>query len=87
MCGCCAADCPDVHGEDGKTWRRGYWVRPVPWRLGWELHLDDVGVTQCTDLAAAEATVRDFLTSLGREDAETARVHVLQPVRPSARSQ
>lgn len=22
MCGCCLADCPDVHGPDGKTWRK-----------------------------------------------------------------
>lgn len=84
VCGCCAADCPDVHGEEGKTWRRGYWVRPVPWRLGWELHVDGVGVTQCTELAEAEETTRDFLASMTREDASTARVHVLQPVEPSA---
>lgn len=83
VCGCCAADCPDVHGEGGKTWRRGYWVRPVPWRLGWELHVDGVGVTQCAELADAEETTRDLLASLGRKDAMTARVHVLQPVQPS----
>lgn len=84
MCGCCAADCADVHGEGGRTWRKGYWVRPVPWRLGWELHVGDVGVTQCTELADAEVTTRDLLASLDRKDAWTAQVHVLQPVERSA---
>lgn len=86
VCGCCAADCPDVHGEGGKTWRRGYWVRPVLRQLGWELHVDGVGVAKCAELADAEEITRDFLASFGLKDASTARVHILQPVEPSADS-
>lgn len=26
LCGCCIADCPDVHGPQGKTWR---FTRPL----------------------------------------------------------
>ncbi|GAB3055204.1 hypothetical protein [Sediminivirga luteola] len=79
ICGCCLADCPDVHGSEGKTWRTGYQARLVPWRGGYELHVDGVGVTQCVERSEAEATVRDFLDSLDLEDAWTANVTVWGP--------
>jgi len=55
----------------------GYTVRTVPWRLGWELHVDGVGVTQCTKLADAEDVTRDFLDALDYADAHTAEVWIL----------
>ncbi|AXK46622.1 hypothetical protein [Brachybacterium saurashtrense] len=76
ICGCCLADCPDVHVLEGRTWRSGYTVRLVPWRGGYELHVDGVGVTQCVERVEAEDTVRDFLESLERDDARTASVTV-----------
>lgn len=50
--------------------------------MGWELHVADVGVTQCDDIGNAKRVVRDFLASVGREDAETATIHVLHRVQP-----
>jgi DNA-directed RNA polymerase specialized sigma subunit len=41
-----------------------YTVRAVRWAGGWELHIDDVGVTQTRTLATAENQVRDYLDSL-----------------------
>ena len=74
ICGCCLADCPDVHGPDAEARHAGYQVRLVPWRGGLELHVDEVGMTQCAERAEAETTVRDFLESLEHEDARTANV-------------
>lgn len=77
-CGCCLADCPDVHSREGiDAGVVGYTVRTVPWRLGWELHVDGLGVTQCTGLADAEDVSRDFLDALDHADAHTAEVRIL----------
>jgi hypothetical protein len=41
-----------------------YDVRATPWRHGWELHIDGVGVTQARSLKSAESMVRDYVESL-----------------------
>jgi hypothetical protein len=33
------------------------------WARGWELHIDDIGVTQCRTLGEAEGMVRDYIAS------------------------
>ena len=38
-----------------------YRVTAKRWERGWELHIDDVGVTQCKSVKDAEETVRDYL--------------------------
>jgi hypothetical protein len=38
-----------------------YSVRAKRWAHGWELHVDDIGVTQSRTLAAAERQVRDYV--------------------------
>ena len=54
-----------------------YTVRARHWERGWELHVDDVGVTQSRTLAAAEAMVRDYLRLDGHADWRDAAVDVL----------
>lgn len=76
VCGCCMADCPDVHGPNGRTWRTGYQVRAVSRCGGLELRVDGAGVTQCETLADAKPTVRDFLETLGVKDASTANITI-----------
>lgn len=71
MCGCCMADCPDVHGSDGIRLRDGIFVRMVPWSRGWELHVDGVGVTQIEHGEDRAARVRGLLAAHNRSDAET----------------
>lgn len=71
LCGCCLADCPDVHDQDLIVV-----VRAVPWSGGWELHVDDVDVTQVADLADATSQVRGLLATEGRTDADDVRVLV-----------
>lgn len=39
-------------------------MRAVRWAGGWELHIEDVGVTQVRTLAHADTQVRDYLESL-----------------------
>jgi DNA-directed RNA polymerase specialized sigma subunit len=34
------------------------------WALGWELHIDGVGVTQSRSLATAEKMVREYIASM-----------------------
>lgn len=41
-----------------------YNVRARRWKHGWELHIDDVGVTQSRNLAGAEQMVRDYVETL-----------------------
>ena len=38
-----------------------YTVRAIRWEHGWELHVDDVGVTQCATLDQADRQVRDYI--------------------------
>ena len=35
--------------------------QPIRWEHGWELHVDDVGVTQCATLDQADRQVRDYI--------------------------
>lgn len=54
-----------------------YNVRAVKWAIGWELHVEDLGVTQCRTLAGADRQVRDFVaTMLDTDDVEGAEVNV-----------
>ena len=41
-----------------------YNVTAKPWDHGWELHIDGVGVTQCTTLDQADRQVRDFIRTM-----------------------
>ena len=41
-----------------------YIVRATRWAHGWELHIDDVGVTQSRNLDGAEQMVRDYIEPL-----------------------
>jgi len=54
----------------------GYNVRAVKWEHGWELHVDDLGVTQCRTLATAVRQVRDFIATMLDTDADDAEVHL-----------
>jgi hypothetical protein len=59
-----------------------YHVTAKRWRLGWELHVDDVGVTQSHSLATAEKMVREFIAlTLDIEDEESFDV-VITPELP-----
>lgn len=52
--------------------RTTYTVTATPWEHGWELHVDDVGVTQVANLANAHAQVRDYIeTELERDLTDT----------------
>jgi hypothetical protein len=54
----------------------GYNVRAVKWEHGWELHVHDLGVTQCRTLATATQQVRDFIATMLDTDADDAEVHL-----------
>jgi len=54
----------------------GYNVRAVKWEHGWELHVEDLGVTQCRTLATAVRQVRDFIATMLDTDADDAEVHL-----------
>lgn len=54
----------------------GYNVRAVKWEHGWELHVEDVGVTQCRTLATAVQQVRDFVATMLDTDVGDAEVHL-----------
>lgn len=41
---------------------RTYKVKPVPWKHGWELHIDGVGVTQARSLREARAMAIDYIS-------------------------
>lgn len=41
-----------------------YHVTAKRWELGWELHVDGVGVTQSRSLATAETMVREYVASM-----------------------
>ncbi|HET7386945.1 MAG TPA: antitoxin HicB [Nocardioidaceae bacterium] len=55
-----------------------YQVRAKPWKHGWELHIDGVGVTQSRTLAGAEQMVRDYIATLTDSDPGDADV-VISP--------
>lgn len=54
-----------------------YNVAAKRWKHGWELHIDDVGVTQSRTLAGAEQMVRDYVETLLDVDASGARVVIV----------
>lgn len=45
-----------------------YTVRAKPWKHGWELHIDGIGVTQSKNLDSAEQMVRDYIETLTDHD-------------------
>lgn len=50
-----------------------YKVQARRWEHGWELHIDDVGVTQSHRLTEAERTVHDYLRlEFGKKEADRA---------------
>jgi len=51
-----------------------YDVTARHWKHGWELHIDEVGVTQSRNLAEAQTVVRDYVESLTGGDASDAVV-------------
>lgn len=53
-----------------------YEVRAVRWARGWELYVEDLGVTQSRSLAGAEQQVRDYLASWYDTDADHVKVVV-----------
>jgi hypothetical protein len=56
---------------------KSYTVTAKRWKHGWELHIDDVGVTQSRTLAAAEQMVRDYAETLLDIDASDAEVVIV----------
>lgn len=53
-----------------------YHVRAKHWSGGWELHIDQIGVTQVRTLDRAEQQVRDYLETLFDTDTTDAQVVV-----------
>ena len=56
---------------------RTYTVTAKRWKHGWELHIDDVGVTQSRTLTTAEQMVRDYVETLLDIDASDAEVVIV----------
>ncbi|PUB22240.1 sigma-70-like protein [Promicromonospora sp. AC04] len=54
-----------------------YTVRAKRWKRGWELHIDDIGVTQVRTLATADRQVRDYLESLLEIDTTNVTIDVV----------
>jgi DNA-directed RNA polymerase specialized sigma subunit len=47
---------------------RTYNVAARRWELGWELHIDGIGVTQVATLASAGRAIRDYVAALTGAD-------------------
>ncbi|MBV9143548.1 MAG: hypothetical protein JO115_21985 [Pseudonocardiales bacterium] len=45
-----------------------YRVTARRWELGWELHIDGIGVTQVATLASAGRMIRDYIAALTGTD-------------------
>lgn len=54
-----------------------YIVRARRWSGGWELHIDNVGVTQVRTLARADQQVRDYLATLHDIDAAEVDIDIV----------
>jgi len=54
-----------------------YEVRARHWSGGWELHIDQIGVTQVRTLDRAERQVRDYLETLLDMDLSAAVVEII----------
>jgi len=83
LCGCCAADCPDAHGDDGLTWRTGDHVQARAVVDGHELTIPDVGSLTAPTLDDGTARVRERPTILGCDDAATANISTWKPAEPA----
>lgn len=58
-----------------------YNVRAVRWEHGWELHIEDVGVTQSRGLNDADRMVRDYLRlDFGETESREAEVVITPEV-------
>lgn len=55
-----------------------YTVEAKRWAHGWELHIQDVGVTQAEKLDDAEATVRDYIALALEVPADSFAVEIVQ---------
>lgn len=49
---------------DDPMTRSAYTVNAVRWEHGWELHVEDLGVTQCATLDQADRQVRDLICTV-----------------------
>ncbi len=54
-----------------------YNVTAKRWAHGWELHIDELGVTQSRTLATAERIVCDYLETLLEVDTENAQIIIV----------
>jgi len=58
-----------------------YTVRARKWRSGtdsgWELHVDEVGVTQVDDLREAKEQARDFIETMTHTGSECLSIEIL----------
>lgn len=59
-----------------------YNVTAKRWAKGWELHIEDEGVTQVRTLDHAEAQVRDYLATMHDRDFGDAEVRVAPELGP-----
>lgn len=60
-----------------------YTVTAKRWAHGWELHIDDVGVTQARSLSVAESTAREYIAfALDIEDENSIDVKVVPQLDP-----
>lgn len=57
--------------------RSTFKVRAVRWDGGWELHIEDEGVTQVRTLDRGEAQVRDYLATLHETPADHVTVEIV----------
>lgn len=69
----------EIHDQPHELFAEGvvavtYQVLARRWPLGWELHIEGIGVTQSRTLATAEKAVRSFLAMDDIADADTAEV-------------
>lgn len=55
----------------------GYQVVAKKWAEGWELHIEDVGVTQVRRLDKADETVRSYLRLDGASDWATGAINIV----------
>jgi hypothetical protein len=57
--------------------KKTYDVTAKRWKHGWELQIEDVGVTQSRTLATAEQTVRDYVETLLDTNGSDAEVVII----------
>lgn len=57
-----------------------YTARARKWEHGWELHIENLGVTQSRTLRDAEQTVRSYVTMSTGRDSDTFEVEVVPDI-------